>query len=186
MEKASDIDVLNQLFTNYRNGFIRFAYSYVRDQFVAEDFTVESLMVFWENRQKLDPAINPPAYVLTVLKNKCLNYLQHLQVRQNVTELLMDSARQELNIRISTLEACDPNELFSAEIQEIVQQTLLQLPEKTRLIFKMSREENLTNAQIAEQMDLSKKSIEAHITRALQALRSALKEYGMSVLIFYL
>lgn len=102
----------------------RFANTYVRDIAVAEDFTIEALMYYWENRHSLEDNSNVPAYILTIIKNKCLNYLQHLQVREDVNEHLLNHAEWELNTRISTLEACDPGELFTAEAQEIVNKTL--------------------------------------------------------------
>ena len=101
---------------------------YVRDMAVAEDFTIEALMQYWENRNTLKADSNVPAYILTIIKNKCINYLQHIQVREDASEHLKNHAEWELNTRISTLEACDPEELFTAEAQEIVNKTLATLP----------------------------------------------------------
>lgn len=95
-------------------------------------------MQYWENRNTLKADSNVPAYILTIIKNKCINYLQHIQVREDASEHLKNHAEWELNTRISTLEACNPEELFTAEAQEIVNKTLASLPEQTRRIFIMS------------------------------------------------
>ena len=58
-----------------------FANSYVRDPIVAEDIYVESMMQYWEKRTELPTDINVPAYILTSVKNRALNYLRHLGVR---------------------------------------------------------------------------------------------------------
>lgn len=112
MEKTTDLKAFNQLFTDYQGRFIRFANTYVRDIAVAEDFTIEALMYYWENRHSLEENSNVPAYILTIIKNKCLNYLQHLQVREDVNQQLLNHAEWELNTRISTLEACNPDEII--------------------------------------------------------------------------
>ena len=139
MEYSADLKAFNQLFADYQGRFIRFANIYVRDIAVAEDFTIEALMQYWENRNTLKADSNVPAYILTIIKNKCINYLQHIQVREDASEHLKNHAEWELNTRISTLEACNPEELFTAEAQEIVNKTLATLPEQTRRIFIMSR-----------------------------------------------
>ena len=135
MEYSADLKAFNQLFADYQGRFIRFANIYVRDIAVAEDFTIEALMQYWENRNTLKADSNVPAYILTIIKNKCINYLQHIQVREDASEHLKNHAEWELNTRISTLEACNPEELFTAEAQEIVNKTLASLPEQTRRIF---------------------------------------------------
>lgn len=82
MEYSADLKAFNQLFADYQGRFIRFANIYVRDIAVAEDFTIEALMQYWENRNTLKADSNVPAYILTIIKNKCINYLQHIQVRK--------------------------------------------------------------------------------------------------------
>lgn len=68
MEKSRDIQTFNFLFTNYKRRFTHFARTYVDDEMTAEDIAVESLMYYWENREKLKEHTNIPAYVLTVVK----------------------------------------------------------------------------------------------------------------------
>lgn len=80
-------------------------------------------------------------------------------------------------LKITTLEACDPEELFSSEAQRLIDEALDHLPEKTRVIFIMSRYENKTHKEIADHFGLSTKSIEFHITKALNVLRNRLKDY---------
>ena len=93
----------------------------------------------------------------------------------------MDRVRR---LKITTLEACDPEELFSSEAQRLIDETLESLPEKTRTIFIMSRYENKTHKEIAEHLGLSTKSIEFHISKALGVLRKRLKDYLPFFLIF--
>ena len=74
--------------------------------------------------------------------------------RSYVSEAIRKHAEWELSTRIASLRACDPEELFSSEIQEIVTETLRRLPAKTREIFLLSREENLSCKEIASRMKI--------------------------------
>lgn len=173
----TDIKAFNQLFTDYQGRFIRFANSYVRDTVIAEDFVVEALMYYWENRKTLAPDSNVPAYILTIIKHKCLNYLQHIRLKEEIEEKLKAHAEWELSTRISSLKACEPAELFTAEAERIVKETILTLPEQTRKIFIMSRYENKSHKEIANELNITTKGVEFHISKALSVLRSNLKDY---------
>lgn len=186
MELSNDLKIFNQLLYDYQNRFIRFANTYVHNPSVAEDFTMEALMYYWENRASLSADTNPPAYILTIIKHKCLNYLQHQQIHLDTTAQLIDHAHWELSTRIATLQACEPDELFSIEIQAIVNKTLNALSEQTRRIFVMNRFQNMTQKKIAETLQITPKGVEFHINKALKALRIALKDYMPAFLyLFY-
>lgn len=188
MDKNSSKELkdFNKLFMDYKERFIRFATSYVRDPSLAEDIAIDSFMYYWENRNSIDTHSNPPAYILTTIKHKCLNHLQSVQVRQEVSEKLRQHAEWELQTRISSLEACEPYQLFSAEIKEIVRKSLSKLPEQTRNIFLLSRSKNLPHKEIAEIIGLSTKSIEFHINKTLKVLREDLKDYFPIITYLYL
>ena len=150
---------------------------YSFNQLFTEDIAIESLMYYWENRGKLAPDSNVPAYILTVIKHKCLNYLQRLRTREEIVEYLKDCDTWELNLRIATLEACNPEKLFTDELQSLVDKALETLPEQTREIFVRSRYNNQSHKEIAVALGISTKTVEFHITKALKVLRVALKDY---------
>lgn len=180
---AMDIKTFNQLFNEYYPRFIRFAASYVHEQEIAEDFVSEAFTAYWENYAALEENTNARAYILTIVRNKCLNYLKHIQVKRRVKQLMIDDADWKLSLSINTLEACNPDFLFSDEIKRIVDETLEKLPDRTCQIFLMSRSEGLSYKEIAEKLNLSTKSIEYHISNALSAFRISLKEF-LHILVF--
>lgn len=176
----------NQLFSDYHKRFIRFANTYVRDLPAAEDIVVESLMYYWENRHSLqEKDLNIPAYILTTIKHKCLNYLRHMQIHDEYSQNIQSYTEWELNTRIATLQACEPYDLFAAEVKEIVQQTLDSLPEKTREIFILSRYEDKSYKEIAEKMGMTTKGVEFHVSKALKAFHVSLKDYFPFFLYFF-
>ena len=159
----------------YRKAFY-FTRSYIFDELVAEDIASEALVKLWEQIRRNDIK-SPDAFLLTILKNKALDYLKHEQIKEEALNELKSAYDEELNMRISMLEACDPKEIFTAEIQKLVKDTLTEFPKLTRQIFEMSRYENKTNREIAEELNFTVKNVEYHITKVLKALRISLKDY---------
>lgn len=185
MPESSELKTFNKLYTEYRTRFVRFANTYVRDGSVAEDIATEAFMVYWENRANLNSDSNIPAYILTVVKNKCLNHLEHVKVQHRTLGNMQEHANWELNIRITTLAACNPEELFSADVQKIIDSTLNNLPKKTLEVFRLSRYYNKSNKEIAEMLNITVKGVEFHITKALSELRKGLKDYLHIFLAFF-
>lgn len=173
----SDESMFNEIYREYKARFIYFARNYVRDEFIAEDLVIESFMYYWENRQALSNQSNIPAYILTVIKNKCLNYLQREKTREEVERHLQNRDAWELQLRIATLEACNPEALFSKELHQLINTTLSSLTSQSKEIFIRSRYKNQTNKEIAAALGLSIKSVEYHIAKTLKIFRKVLVDY---------
>ncbi len=176
----------NRFFTDYQQRFVHFACTYVHDEAMAEDFVIESMMYYWENRDRLPADTNVPAYVLTAIKHRCIDYLRSLQLRNEVSDELSRLAAWELSTRLVSLEEFEPGEVFTQEIQDIVDATLNTLSEQTRSVFIMSRYENKSHKEIAELLGISVKGVEFHISKAIKMLRVALKDYLSASLLLFL
>lgn len=177
METQNNIVRLDRIFTEYKERFIRFALSYVREVDVAEDVVMEAIMYYWENRNSLASVENVPLYILTIIKNKSLNHLKRLRTWDEVSDRIITDTEWDLKMRIASLESCNPESLFCDEVQQLLEETLNKLPEKTRRIFLLSRNEEKNYKEIAEITGLSIKSIEFHISKALKLLRKHFKDY---------
>lgn len=175
MEEESNIEFEDLYKRFYRKSFL-FTMSYVHNEMVAEDITSEVLIKLWSELRRVR-INNPDAFLLTLLKNKALDYLKHEAIKEETFSNIKTAHQEELDMRISMLESCDPEEVFTTEIQQIIHTTLAAFPEQTRVIFEMSRFDNKSNKEIAEELGLSVKSIEYHITKVLKALRISLKDY---------
>lgn len=182
VNRLQDMDLFSRFFLENKSKFLAFAFSYLRDKVEAEDILMESMITLWENRDKWQKDSNLQALLLTIIKNKALNHLAHEQVRLRAEEAMNSHGQRELNLRISTLEACEPDKLFDSEIQHIVRKALDKMPEQSRNIFVMSRYKDMPNKKIADELGLSVKSVEFHITKALKILRVELKDYLISLL----
>lgn len=170
------IKLFNTIYTQYYAKSFRFANLYVRNDLVAEDIATESLVKLWEVMKK-ETVEKPQVLLLTILKHKSLDYLKTRTHEKEVFDAMVEWQQRELAIRISTLEACDPESVFSDEIRLIMDDTLKKLPDQTRKVFMMSRFEQKSGKEIAEELGITVKGVDYHIAKALKALRVSLKDY---------
>lgn len=173
----------NSIYTTYYRRAFLFTLSYVHNDLVAEDIVSEAIIYLWELSKKQEiPSIE--AVLITYIRSKSLNYLKHLQVQENVYQNLTDKGQRELEIRISTLEACDPKEVMSEELRSKVKTLLAGMPEKTRIAFISDRLDGKSHKEIAEELGISVKGVEYHISKAVKLLRDNLKEYAPFLIFF--
>lgn len=166
-----------RLFATWRARFEAIACRYVRSAAVAEDLVSDSFMSFWENRGRIPADANLLAYILIIVRNKCLDWLRaqslHAKIEQEVYEL----RRRVLAADIRSLQAFNPEEIFSAEVAAIVRQSLDRLPELTREVFVARRFEELSYKEIAEKYGITVRRVEFELEKAVKQLRVALKDY---------
>ncbi len=166
----------NEIYTAFYRKSYLYVKSYVHDDMVAEDITSDSLIKLWEllKKEAIDP-IGP--YLFSILKNRALDHLKHQAIKRDVHGAMAKAMERELEIRTTSLESSDPKEIFSNEINRIIEETLQSLPQKTREIFILSRFGNKPHKEIAELYNISVKGIDYHITQSINELRGALKDY---------
>lgn len=182
MDKSSQLNLKKYYQLYYKKAYL-FAKSYVHDQYVAEDIASDALIKLWEIMEN-NEIRHPLTFLLSIVKNKSIDYLRHEVVRQEALAKMSDVGIRELNTRISTLEACEPKNIYSEEIEKIINDTLNTLPDRTRNIFLMSRYQNLSKEEIAKRLNFTSKGVEYHIIKALKSLRVHLKDY-LPVLCFF-
>lgn len=180
-----DTESFNRLFRKHKDSFTQFAKSYVRDVMAAEDIYMESMLQYWEKMSNLPADTNVAAYILTIVKNKSLNYLRHQLVELEMQNKIGSVQQREISMNISSLEVCNPSDLFANDIQDIIANTLKDMSENTKDVFYLSRFDNHTNKEIAKKLNITEKGVEYHMSKALKALRITLKDY-LPFLLFFL
>ncbi|KQS26569.1 hypothetical protein ASG33_18470 [Dyadobacter sp. Leaf189] len=133
---------------------------------VAEDLVQETFVKFWLGRHKFEARKNVGAYLNGILKNSIITHY-HREQRQQVVPLeeaenpSADDTQQHLDMNV---------------LSELYNQSLLKLPWKCRQAFELSRQGHSLK-EIAAAMDISEKTVEAHISKALKILRVEMKDY---------
>ena len=166
----------NEIYNTYYRKSFMYVKSYVHDDMTAEDIVSESLIKLWE-RLKESPIDSIDPFLFTILKNRTLDHLKHQSIKRGVQETIKSTLTRELEIRTTSLENSLPDQIFTNEIQEIINRTLQSLPDKTKEIFLMSRFENISHKEIAEKYNISAKGVDYHIAISVSELRQALKDY---------
>lgn len=172
-------------YRTYYQRFVRYAFYYVNDMPTAEDMTHDALLYYWENRRRLPADTDVLGYILLSIKNKCLNYLKHLQVQVEYAKKCTDLHDWEVTMRIQTLEDDSYSAIFSKDILSIVMKALDELPEQTRRIFVLNRMENKSRKEIADLLGVSQQKVDYHINKANAHLLYRLKDYIPLLLFFF-
>ncbi len=172
-----------QLYEQYKPNFVVVARSYVRDTMVAEDIVTDCFMAFWENRERIDITQSIAGYILTSVKNRCLNWLRDQNTRLRVQQDIHSTTLRIMAQRIATLETSNPNALFAEEIARIIERELNGMPPNMRCVFLASRFEDMTYKQIAGEFGLTLHQVDFEIRKATRILQAALKDYLTSLVI---
>ena len=149
----------------------RFSLKYVGDLDEAKGLVHEVFVSVWEKFDSLPADVNYNSYLYTAVRNRSLNYIR--DKKKNV--MLENVGEHEL------AESGDP--LVASELETEIEMAIQSLPEKCREVFELNRVEGLKYAQIADKMNISIKTVEAQMSKALSVLREHLKEF-LSLLIF--
>lgn len=171
------------LYDQYRQRFVIIARRYVRDRMVAEDIVADSFVSFWNNRENIPSDTNLPAYILTTVKNKSLNWLHSQQIHLRIENQIQTTQARLVESSIRSLESCDPERLFALEVRNIVKNATERMPELTKIVFEKSRNEGKTYAEIARECGISNRQVASEIQKALAILRNALKDYMPATLL---
>jgi RNA polymerase sigma-70 factor (ECF subfamily) len=154
----------------------RFSYDFVKDKETAREIAHESFIKLWEARHKLKPDSNIEAFLFSICKNDCLNFLKHKKVILNYQEVKSHSLT-EIEIQEAVLANQNYIYLDFAVLKNQIGAAIRNLPDQCRNVFELSRFKKKKYSEIAVILNISQKTVEAHISLALRKLREDLKEY---------
>lgn len=161
------------LFMRYYPKIRGFVYGLVKSEQDADDIAQEVFSKVWGNRNKFVEVKNFGAYLFILSKNTTFNFLEAQQIR---IERLREKPFEE-----ETNDSPD-EDLIAKDLQLLIDMVVESMPPQRKLIYQLSREAGLSNQEIAEKLQLSKKTVENHLNLALKELRKIL----LCILILYL
>jgi RNA polymerase sigma-70 factor (ECF subfamily) len=165
-----------KVFETFYPRLLRFANEYVCDRFEAENILQDVFLKLWEKRASLPVDINLQAYLLTMVKNQCLDFLKHRQVVERNFVDGETAFKQEASFNHYALNSFDPEQMDVESLERLVEKAINDLPEQCRKAFELSRHDGLKYKEIADKMGISVKTVETHISHALKILRVTLKD----------
>jgi len=174
--QTGNLTAFEMVFKTFYQPLCRYAYSFLNNKDEAEEVVQSTFIQVWEKRSSIEIQTSFKSYLYRMVRNACLNVIKHEKVKQ--MHVNYEMAYGEV-MRESVHETVTSNELETK-----ISEAMLKLPEQCRIVFQLSRFEDLKYAEIAEQLQISVKTVENQMGKALKIMRENLKEYLPLLIVF--
>lgn len=170
---AGHASAFDELFVSYYQRLVAFAQQYVKNHEAAEEITAAVLTKLWLKRHTLNNVTNPEVYLYVAVKNAALN---HLRSVKNKSLLLFDDAgfSDQQHSHRQEHEATGHEQ---KELQDVIRNAINALPVQRRLIFIMIKEDGLRCQEVADILNISKRTVESQLYKAVKFLADRLSSY---------
>ncbi|MEM7549779.1 MAG: RNA polymerase sigma-70 factor [Bacteroidota bacterium] len=166
--KNGDKEAFEQVFKQYYNALFNLSKGILKDEAIAEEQVQEVFIKLWERKEELQADIKLFPYLLTSVRNRSYNYVRDHTVAQKYVDHQLQQYREQIFNQ--------DYEQYSDEIILKLNKVIDQLPDKCREVFKLSRFENLSHKEISKRLNISTKTIENHITKAMKVIRAQMTQ----------
>lgn len=165
--KQNDKQAFRILFNRHYKILLGTAINMLHEVPIAKDIVQDVFLKLWQKRMELTIHSNPAAYLKRAVINRALNQIKSKKSFVQVEELLEEKSQ----------EATALQQLAAEDLKTALNQALDTLPEKCRLIYTMRRLEGMSLKEIASHLDISPKTVENQITKALKVLKEAARPF---------
>lgn len=165
------------IYTRHWHAMYQSVYGIFRDEAACMDIMQDVFVWLWEKRAQVHIETSLAAYLHAAVKFKTANYIRSGKVRRGFFE-------EALRLATALPVVASPAEIEIRELKNIIRQATENLPEKCREVFYLSRNEHLSNQEIANRLGISVKTVERHMTIALRRIRIAVEQYMLYLLVF--
>lgn len=167
--KEGDKQVFEQVFREHYRVLVGYGMKMLKEQEGAEEIVQDIFCKLWESREKLEIKTSLKSYLFRAVHNRCLNQIKHIDIRENYKE--------NNQARINDEEQHFSERYDKFELQQQIDNAINTLPTERQRIFRMSRFDGMKYQQIADELGISIKTVEAQMGKALKTLREELKDY---------
>ncbi len=173
--KKSDVSCFDELFEKYSDKIFRFAMHYLKREEEAEEIVQNVFIKVWENRKNLKSELSFKSFIFTIAHNAILKYFRNVAYHQSFVkeQILTTSSESNDESRIE----------YNLVLQE-VNKLIEELPEKKRIVFIKNKIDGLTSAEIAKELNLSKSTVDNHISEAVKILKNKAGKLSFTLLLF--
>lgn len=168
MASVDSTVIFEKIFKEHFKGLHAYACTMVKDEDEAEEIVQNMFYKLWEKKGLIERLDSVNAYLYRAVYNESINFLRHQKVK---------AAHQAHAMRSTDNSDYKPGKVSINELEQKLEIALSELPEKCRTVFQMSRFEELKYHEIAAKLDISVKTVENHMGKALKLLRTKLADY---------
>ncbi|GAB3907039.1 RNA polymerase sigma-70 factor [Mucilaginibacter boryungensis] len=169
--QKGDAAAFTELHNKYWKTLLAIAYNHTKDKMVAEEIVQEIFISVWKRREVLNVK-SLEAYLATAVR---LSVFKQYKQKRRQTEIIEMISGPDI--------VWDEEKMYAKFLQEYINGVAATLPEKCQLVFKLSRVEGFTIPEIADQMNIAEKTVEAHLTKALKVIKLKLNHSGILLVI---
>lgn len=171
--KKGDKKAFEEIYNEFFGVHYHLCLQYIHNEKAAEEIVQDTFLKLWEIRNTLNDQINIRSFLYTITKNNCLNYLRNQKISMKHIE---NMKYMEMQFNYEALEKLG-NYIQFEELRSKIEEAIAQLPAELVETFQLSRFEELSYKVIAEKQNISIKTVEARISKALRILRVELKDF---------
>ena len=175
--RITDKAAFEALFRAHYSKLCAYANTFVKDQHASEEIVQEVMFRVWVNRDSLNITTSIDSYLFRAVRNGCMNLLKHVEVREDykVWNETMGPGSEHSN----------EDHLIVSELEHKIREAIDKLPTERRKVFIMSRYDGLTYTEIAKKLEISVKTVENQMGKALKTLREELADYLPWLVLFF-
>lgn len=170
-----DHGAFEELFLKYYSPLVVFAVRMVEDEDTARELVQDVFVNFYEKNIVLHIHTSLKSHLYQSVRNRCLNHLKREKLLRGHHQIILAENKES--------DAYFESAVETSELQQHLYGIIGRLPEKCKEVFEMSRFDGFTNQEIADQLNLSKRTVETQISKALKFLREQLGDYSLTVII---
>ncbi|MDR3693005.1 RNA polymerase sigma-70 factor [Mucilaginibacter sp.] len=175
--KKGDQQAFAEIYRRYAESLAGFAASKLFNLDDARDILQDMFVKLWESREQLHITSNLQSYLYAIIRHRIID-----KIRKNITREEYASALQSL---AAFFQPGSDKQLEAKEMQQAIQHSLNQLPARVKEIYKLSREEGLSNPEIAQKLNLSEQTVKNQLSTALRHLRKSLMRISPVIFILW-
>ncbi len=169
--RQGDRGAFQLLFREYYPLLVSFVYRFTKSRETAEDIVQELFLALWASRAELPAVHNVRTYLFHAGQNRAISYLRRQRLELDWQTEAPNALEKAESVSDSELD------IVQMELVVALHRAIAELPDRGREVFLLSRRSHLTHAEIAARLNISVKTVEVHIGRALQKLRDRLKVF---------
>ena len=172
----------NEAFEQHFERIVIYIQGYCKDWEMARNIAQDTYIAFWENIDKVDATKTALPYLFFIAKNKALNIMKRDIVKGKYSSY---TQKREMEINYRALESSTMDAVHAYEIEKLVAKSIEQMNDKVKETFCLSRFKNMKNEEVAQELNISVKTVEYRMAAALRILRKNLKDFLQVIIIFF-
>lgn len=177
--KAGDMIAFDVIYQEYSKRLYAFAFGLLKDHDQSEELVQDVFVTLWEKREQINTDFQFEHYLFTICYNSVRKFFRRKKLENKVKDYLIKNTPESIPVTSDTV--------IYNELMDFVDRTVDKLPAKRKAVFKLSRQEGMKIKEIAEKLNISSRTAETHLTKALKFIKMEMEKVSiLSLLYFFL